>query len=359
MKRRGLILGMGLGLGGAFLSARASAPPSPPALPALPAVLGRAATTSRLARNAALLTAARAGNRLLLAGERGTVLWSDDHGEQWTQASVPGQMSITALTFDNAQEGWAAGHFGVLLRTQDGGKSWSFAMDGVQAAQLLLRSASTDAQRQAAQRQVDQGADKPLFDVALSPSGLLAVGAYGMALRRRADGGSFEAIGGGLPNPRQLHLYAVRARGRHAFIAGEQGLLLRSTDGADRFEPLPSPYKGSFFGLELLGESTVLAYGLRGNVWRSADHGESWHKVAIPLPVALNAAARLNDGALALLAQNGDLLISRDDGQTFARTPAAEPFPAATLVAAADGSHLVFGGLRGLKRQPLASIFTS
>jgi photosystem II stability/assembly factor-like uncharacterized protein len=338
-----------------MFGAHGSAAPAPAALPE---ALGRAATASRLARNSALLTATRTDSRLLAAGERGTVLWSDDHGEQWTQARVPGQMSITALAFGNAREGWAAGHFGVLLRTQDGGQSWTFAMDGIQAAQLLQRSATTDAQRQAAQRQVEQGADKPLFDIALSEGGLLAVGAYGMALHRRAGDGSFEAIGSKLPNPRQLHLYAVRARGRHAYIAGEQGLLLRSTDGADRFEPLPSPYKGSFFGLELLGDSTVLAYGLRGNIWRSTDHGESWKKIPSPLPVNLSSATRLNDGGLVLLAQNGDLLISRDEGLTFAHTPATEPFPAAALVAAADGNHLVFGGLRGLKRQTLASILT-
>ncbi len=346
MIRRRLLQGIGVGLSpwGSVLAS-----------PGLPSVLGRPAATSRLAPSAALLTAARAGRRLLLAGERGIVLWSDDQGQQWTQASVPVQLSLTALGFVNEREGWAAGHFGALLRTQDAGQTWTLVMDGGRAAQLLSQAAADDAQRRMAQRQIEQGADKPFFDLALAEGRLLAVGAYGLALQGRADGSEgFTALGARLNNPRQLHLYAVRAAGSRVYIAGEQGLLLRSVDGGASFEPLPSPYKGSFFGLLLLGDSTVLAYGLRGNIWRSPDHGQSWQQVANPLPVSLGAGIALSDGSVVLLAQNGDLLVSRNQGQSFERRPAAQPFPAATLVAAADERQLVLGGLRGIHRQALS-----
>lgn len=319
---------------------------------ALPGVLQRAATATPLAPQAALLAAARAGRRLVLAGERGIVLTSDDAGATWQQAEVPVQASLTALAFADERRGWAAGHFGVLLNTTDGGRRWQRVLDGVQAAQLALDAAPDDAQRRAAERKLAQGPDKPWFDLATAPGRLYAVGAFGLALEV-PEGGAPRSFAHRLPNPRQLHLYGVRAAGERVYVVGEQGLLLRSTDGGARFEALPSPYKGSFFGVLVTLAGSVLAYGLRGNLWRSTDGGERWAPVPNPVPVGLGAAVQRADGLLLLAAQNGDLLTSRDDGQTFQRHPAAPPFPAAALVAA-EGERVVLAGLRGLTQRTLA-----
>lgn len=318
----------------------------------LPAVLQRPALATPLAPGAAMLTVARAGSRLVAGGERGIVLTSDDGGHQWVQASVPVQVSLTGLAFADERRGWAVGHFGVVLATSDGGATWSLQLDGVRAAQLTREAAADDAQRRAAQRKVDEGADKPLFDIEASAGRLLAVGAYGLAFES-ADGQAWRSLAPHLPNPRQLHLYAVRSVGERVFVAGEQGLLLRSADRGASFEALASPYKGSFFGLLAARSGTLLAYGLRGSLFRSTDFGSTWQPVAGGVPVALSAGIELADGALLLLAQNGDLLLSRDDGQHFERRAAAPPFPAAAL--AASGDHgVVVAGLRGLHRQDLA-----
>ena len=344
MKRRGLLLGaVAMGPLGSWPSWAQTAAPT------LPGVLSRPATTSPLATQGALLSVGRAGKRLVAGGERGTIVFSDDEGKQWTQAKVPVQVSVTSLVFANEREGWAAGHFGVLLRTTDGGASWTLAMDGVRAAQVLLKDATDDAQRRSAETKVKEGADKPFFDMALVGNKLMAVGAYGLAIET-SDGQNFQSLTARLPNPRGFHLYGLRAAGQRVFAVGEQGLLLRSGDGGAIFEALPSPYKGSFFGVVLLGESTVLAFGLRGNVWRSGDNGSTWTQVANPVPVSISAGTLLPDSSVVLLAQNGDLLISRDQGVSFERRPAAPPFPAADLAVAGDG-QLLLTGLRGLKRQ--------
>ncbi|PTT79332.1 glycosyl hydrolase, partial [Pelomonas sp. HMWF004] len=283
----------------------------------------------------------------------GLVLYSDDAGEHWQQAEVPVQVSLTALAFSDARNGWAAGHFGCLLQTRDGGQRWSLALDGRRLAELELNAAGEDpALRQAAERRLAEGPDKPLLDLSAGPQGqAYAVGAYGLALERRGE--AWRSLHTRLPNPRRLHLYAVRHDGARLFMAGEQGLLLRSLDGGERFEALPSPYKGSFFGLLLTRSGTLLAYGLRGNIWRSADQGESWAAVPNPVPVSISAGLQRQDGALLLLAQNGDLLHSRDDGRSFQRQAALPPQPAAAVVDA-DARHVVLAGLRGLQRLPLS-----
>lgn len=340
MKRRSLLAGAGL----ALAAARAQA--------ALPAVLQQEALRTALAPRAALLAAARAGRRIVVAGERGIVLCSDDDGQTWAQSRVPVQVSLTALAFTDERRGWAAGHFGVLLRTEDAGASWSLQLDGARAAQLALQGATDEAQRRAAQRKVDEGPDKPWFDLAPGGGRLLAVGAYGLALEWR-DGAAPQSFAQRLPNPRQLHLYGVRRAGERIFIAGEQGLLLRSNDGGASFEALASPYKGSFFGVLITAAGSVLAYGLRGNIFRSTDGGGSWTQVGNPVPVGIGAGLQRSDGRIVLVAQNGDLLTSRDDGASFRREAATPPFPAAAL-AVTDSGPIVLAGLRGVKRHAAA-----
>lgn len=317
-----------------------------------PAALAEPALVSPKALGAATLAVARAGDRLVAAGERGTVLLSDDGGKAWQQAAVPVRAGLTTLRFVDAQNGWAAGHLGVILKTSDGGKTWTKQLDGLQAARATLAAASDDASRRAAQRLVEEGADKPWFDLdAIDAQHAVAVGAYGLAMATRDGGKTWEALPTRAANPRGLHLYGVRVVDGQWFIAGEQGLLLRSTDGGASFAALASPYKGSFFGLLASRAGTLLAYGLRGSVFRSADAGASWDKVELGTPLSLQAGIEQR-GELTLLAQSGELFSSTDDGLSFTRkAPPAGPLPAAGLAAAPDGAWVI-ASLRGTRRAP-------
>lgn len=324
--------------------------PSAAGAAAGPAVLNEAALQSPRALGAAMLAVTRAGKRLVAAGERGIVLLSDDDGAHWRQAQVPVQVSLTALRFVDAHTGWAAGHLGVILKTEDGGVTWRKQLDGVQAAALMaqaLRASNDEKLQRAAQRYDNEGPDKPFFDIDFQDArNGVAVGAYNLAFATADGGATWTPIAQRLPNPKNLHLYAVRHVNGALFIAGEQGLLLKSADGTG-FEPLPSPYKGSFFGLLPTRSGALLAYGLRGNAFRSADGGASWDKVETGTAVSLNAGLELG-ATLALLAQTGEVLQSSDDGRSFARR-AGTGVPAAGLAASYRG-ELVLASLRGMRR---------
>ncbi|MBI3367277.1 MAG: glycosyl hydrolase, partial [Burkholderiales bacterium] len=97
--------------------------------PVPPAVLDTPAVPSAKALMAATLAVARAGQRLVAVGERGTVLLSDDGGASWRQAPVPVQVTLTSVRFIDPRTGWAAGHGGVILRSDDGGQSWTKQLD--------------------------------------------------------------------------------------------------------------------------------------------------------------------------------------------------------------------------------------
>jgi photosystem II stability/assembly factor-like uncharacterized protein len=336
----------------AYGAAAGAQPVAASAAPAVPAVLSEPALQSPKALGAATLAVTRAGRRLVAVGERGTVLLSDDAGTSWRQAKVPVQTTLTSVRFVNERTGWATGHLGVILKSDDGGQSWRKQLDGLGAAALIAEAARASGDERAqrdAKRIVEEGPDKPFFDIDFADAQRgLAVGAYNLAFATTDGGAHWAPLA--LPNPKSLHLYGVRFSGSSAYVVGEQGLLLKSADGVAGFAALASPYKGSFFGLLAARSGTLIAYGLRGNAFRSADQGASWEKLETNVPVSISAALEFDDRALALLSQTGDLLLSRDDGRSFTKTaPAAGPVPA-TGLAATDAGQVVLASLRGMRR---------
>ena len=346
MKRRLLAL---------VLASCGFAAPAAPAAP--PAALSEPALVTPKALGAATLAVARAGQRLVAVGERGTVLWSDDGGVHWQQANVPVQATLTSVRFADERTGWAAGHLGVILKTEDGGQSWRKQFDGVQAAAALVAAAGSDERTQHhAQRMVEEGPDKPLFDLeVIDAQRAVAVGAYGLAFATRDGGAHWAPLPTANANPKHLHLYGVRVVHDQWFVAGEQGLLLRSADGGASFSALASPYKGSFFGLLAARSGALVAYGLRGSVYRSADAGASWDKVDLGTAATLQAGLERDAGELVLLGQTGELFASRDDGRSFSRLSApAGPLPAAGFGLAPDGAWVI-ASLRGTRRSSATS----
>lgn len=331
-------------------------------------LLERAAKTSGHAAKAVLLAVARAGQRLVAVGEQGIILLSDDHGVSWRQAKVPTSVALTNVRFASASEGWAVGHAGVILHSNDGGEAWVKQLDGNQIARIELAAATAEAEAGAqgsaarladAKRWVADGADKPLFDIYFSDvhSGL-AVGAYGLILATEDGGKSWQSLRRLVDNPKGRHFYSIAASGTERTIAGEQGALYRSTDGARSFAELKTPYSGSYFGLLQGAPGQLLVFGLRGNAYRLGDDGASWQRVDTQLPVTLTAGARRSDGSLLLTDEAGRLLHSTDGGRHFAPLAVAQPSSFTGMVEAADGA-LVVSGVRGMSRLAVKSNLTN
>lgn len=316
------------------------------AAPVGPALERPAVPTAAAARSV-LQGAAQAGPRLVAVGERGIVVLSDDQGKTWRQVSVPVSVGLTAVRFVDAQHGWITGHGGVVLATIDGGQRWVKQLDGLQAAQLLLKDAQASGDAKAlaeAERLVADGADKPFLDAHFFDARHgIVVGAYNLAFETWDGGQRWQPISRRLDNPKALHLYAVRVRGDEVVIVGEQGLVLRSTDRAQRFTRLNLPYQGSFFTAELPGATEIVVAGLRGNAWSSLNGGLSWQLLTSSLPVQASfiASALDEQGRLLLANQAGMVLRAegRSKGQVLVPTSVKLP-PLTGLLKQADGQAL-------------------
>lgn len=329
----------------------------PPAWAGAVDVLAQPAVLGPQALQAVLQDVTRAGDRLVAVGERGVVLLSDDNGQHWRQAPSPVSVSLTAVQFVDARHGWALGHAGAVLHSDDGGEHWSLQLDGKRAAALELQAAEAAGEAgriAAAQRLVADGADKPFLALSFSDAqhGLI-VGAYGLALSTEDGGRTWQSRMGDLPNPRGLHLYALARQGDDLYVAGEQGLLLRSRDAGAHFEALQGPYEGSYFAAAVLPDGRLLVGGLRGKLFASADQGASFQALANPIPASLNGI-RVAGQQLLLANQAGLLLRSGLQGFAAQPLPVSDGLPLTAATEAADGT-LVAVGMAGARRLAASS----
>jgi photosystem II stability/assembly factor-like uncharacterized protein len=323
--------------------------------PEAPEVLTQPSIISKKALHGVMLAVANTGPRLVAAGERGTVLLSDDAGKTWRQVTTPVQVSLVAIQFVNANTGWVVGNLGVVLHTTDGGETWSKQFDGIQAADMVAKAASTPEEHTAAQRLISDGPDKPFLNLYFEDelNGYI-IGAYNLIFKTSDGGKSWQTWQKHVTNPKGLHLYGLRPAGGSLFLVGEQGILFRSTDHGETFKPIASPYKGSFFGLVVSKSGQFVIYGLRGNAFWSGNQGHTWKKIDTKLGVTISDGIELADGSIALVSQAGDVLVSQNHGQDFQLLPGQESLPIAAIAQASDGS-LIVAGLRGIKRIALST----
>jgi photosystem II stability/assembly factor-like uncharacterized protein len=266
------------------------------------------------AAQAPLLAAARAGNRIVAVGDHGVVLLSDD-GKTYRQAkSVPVRALLTSVQFLDDRRGYAAGHDGVVLATQDGGETWS-----------LLRATP--------------GQEQPILSFHFdNPQHGIAVGLYGWAIETGDGGHSWTErhIGTGEESDRHLFRVFVSSHGT-LFIAAEAGTLYRSADGGRSWQTLATGDKGSLWDGRALVDGTLLVCGMRGHLYRSRDDGLTWQPVQTNTTQSLTGIAQLADGSVVVGGMAGTVLRSTDGGATFALAQRAEREPLTAVIAA--GPH--------------------
>jgi len=301
-----------------------------------------------LAPRSLLLDAVMAGARMVVVGERGHVLLSDDQGANWRQSKVPTRATLTSVYFVDAQLGWAVGHDEVIVRSEDGGETWTRVHSAPDKEQPLLDVWFKDAQTG------------------------FALGAYGTILAS-GDGGVSWTQQTFVPQPlipaakstRQaqagddeyldessagdMHLNAIaRAGDGKLYLAAESGHILRSDDEGQSWLELPSPYEGSFFGVLPLDGASLLVFGLRGHLFRSDDAGATWREISTGTVAMLTNGLRLDPQTIVITGLAGTLLVSRDGGSTFALEQQKDRKGiSAALVA--DGGRLVTVGEGGIK----------
>jgi photosystem II stability/assembly factor-like uncharacterized protein len=274
--------------------------------------------TAPLAPSSLLLDVAVRDGVTVAVGERGHVLVSGDQGRSWRQAEVATRTLLTGVFMQDARLGWAVGHDEVIVRTRDGGLTWE-----------RVHSAPER--------------EKPLLDVWFADAHTgLAVGAYGGLLATTDGGDTWTSRTVYGEDDFHLNHIAAAADGT-LFLAAEAGHLYRSDDKGATWQPLPSPYEGSFFGLLPLPDGSLLAFGLRGHLYRSPDNGRSWTPIETGTDATLTSALDLGSGRFVVGGMGGTLLWSDAAGTAVRKQELADRKAIVALAPGATGTLLLIG----------------
>ncbi len=244
-------------------------------------VLDTASIRVRAPDHVLLEAVARAGDRLVAVGEHGVIIFSDDNGASWMQADVPVGVTLNCVAFATPMLGWVAGHFGVILNTEDGGTTWHTQLNGIQANQLTLTAAQAAANPSSpgapfAMRRagifVQGGPNKPFLSlIVLSPQKLIVFGAFRMTMLTLDGGMSWADWSLNIGDALSHNLYAATVSGSDIYVVGEAGLVFRSTDGGNTFPAVASPANATLFGVLGIENGAIITFGVAGNIFRSED----------------------------------------------------------------------------------------
>ncbi|MGB8418664.1 WD40/YVTN/BNR-like repeat-containing protein [Paraburkholderia sp.] len=278
------------------------------------------------ATNVPVLGVARGGSRIVTVGDHGVVLLSDDDGKSYRQARVvPTNLTLAATYFVGSRKGWAVGHGGVIIATEDGGETWQ-----------LERS--------------DMSVDQPLFSVYFRDEKEgWAVGLWSLMLHTTDGGRHWSQLAVPVPlggKKADKNLYSIFSNGNGTLLmTSEQGLVLRSTDDGATWDYVKTGYSGSLWTGIGLRDGTLLVGGLRGSVLRSEDNGKTWSTVRSDLASSITAFGEQSDGSVVAVGVDGAVLKSTDGGRSFnGKTLSGREALTAVLPQAGAAAHLFSDG---------------
>jgi photosystem II stability/assembly factor-like uncharacterized protein len=302
-----------------------------------------------------LVAIARAGDRMVAAGEHGVIIYSDDNGVTWTQAAVPVDVTLTAIGFADSRHGWAVGNSGVILHTDDAGTSWQLQLNGLQANQLTLQAAELAVAHHSqspgaplavarANHLIAQNDPKPFLSlVAFTPQRAIVFGAYRLTMVTADAGKTWADWSLNIADSLSHHLYGEAVVGHDIYVVGEAGLVFCSKDGGNNFPKVTPAGSTTLFGALGTGDGGVLVYGVAGTLYRSGNGGASWVAINMPSSANFTDAIALNSGTILLTGESGVIYISHDHGNSFTALPARLPMAVFAAAQAPDGTVLVAG----------------
>jgi len=244
----------------------------------------------------------------IVAHKAGLILYSADAGESWDQRSRVEAGYLEAIVFTDSKHGLLAGEKGRLLRTSDGGRSWTsiplepgganlgalHVFDGKRGL-LFGNEGGVEGNPGFALRTTNGGRSWRTLEPPLSAPFLSDASYF------QSDGLGVVAYLGGILVTRdhgvtwsQRELKArdiVRgftAMGEALWAVGHRGLLLRSTDQGKTWNSRPLPGGNLLRSVVFLDEERGFIVGNRdeagGPLWKTLDGGGTWTSVPLDAP---------------------------------------------------------------------------
>ncbi len=232
-------------------------------------------------------------------GRYGTILRTSDGGTTWSPQSSGTTFTLSGISFTDTKNGWAAGNEGTILHTSDGGETWE---------------------------KQDSPIDYFHMDVvALNPEKCFIASERTNILATEDGGKTWEVR---FEDEDYILKSISFCDDQHGWVAGEFGHTYHTRDGGATWEKQAGLYEMDWdtgfisgdnflFDVVAIDPRTAWTVGILGTVKRTTDGGETWEVVSLDLPkVQLYSIA--SDGAgMIVMGGNGLCVFSVDAGVTW------------------------------------------
>lgn len=242
-----------------------------------------------------------------VGGDEGVVLRTDDGGRTWQQQPSGVEAGVNDIYFRDKEDGYLLAANRVLT-TEDGGRTWhpaaSFAAaDFAGATPELYSVRFTSKKRGWIVGSVSRG-DRVLDSLLL----------------RTDDGGaSWQRVSA----PVKVELLHLDFRGeKRGWIVGDRGTILRTADGGETWRQQRVNTTATLYHVDFEDDETGWAVGERSTILRTTDGGATWLAVEVPVlgpRATLLSVAFANKDDGWIVGRNGMILRSSDGGRTWVR----------------------------------------
>ncbi|MCW2921491.1 MAG: hypothetical protein JWL76_1365 [Thermoleophilia bacterium] len=266
----------------------------------------------------------------MAVGAEGVLVRTSDGGLTWTQEHVDSSNPMHGLVQVNATT-WVADGAGLnVLQSVDSGATWNYVVTGAKTWWDVNMSTQAVGWRVGTDGSIEktttggtawtsQTSNTPadLFGVqALSEQRAVAVGRDGAVVTTSDGGATWTPRTSGVT----IELRAVNALGGNAIWAvGDGGTIIQSSDFGASWRVRRQVANIDLRDVIVMTPSIVIAVGNNGVMYRTTDGGASWTTVALPTGTSdIDAIAGLPTNGIATYASASFAVRSTDNGATWA-----------------------------------------
>ena len=255
-------------------------------------------------------------NTIMGVGSDGMIVSSVDGGVYWHYTAPIDGYDLRALSASSSTL-WAAGEHGVILKSQDMGKTWE---------------------------SIDAGTDKNINDIfSLGGSNSWIAGDNGILLRTKDGGATWSMLPSGVTS--NLNAIKLFSDGAHGIAAGDSGVILLTADGGDSWQAKTGtvPATTSLKDIHLFGTKAWLV-GTDGRVYFSEDQGNTWTvQRSLGFPITRIELAPGQDQVGWLVGLDGRIAKTTNGGQSWRANRGDDGYHLYAL-GLGDAEHLWTGG---------------
>jgi photosystem II stability/assembly factor-like uncharacterized protein len=282
---------------------------------------------------------------------------STDNGTNWTKVNdlSPSQGdNIYGVSFTSStQDGWAVANNGRILKSADGGETWTGQTSGVASLLVSVNAFSTQAvwacgasgvilattNGGSAWSSQTSGVSTTLYDIKFNTaSNGLCVGDQGKILKTTNGGSTWTAV---TTNTTNVLRYIYYASASVVYVVGHGGIMLKSTDGGSTWSALTTGVSTNLLGVHFTSTTEGYICGASGVIKKTTDGGTNWTAQTSPVPtrymVRILFTSATNGWAVG---EAGYILRTTNAGATWKLTPSFT-IQVINGIAAVSGGDLV------------------